>query len=265
MSVNSAIAALPAYKALDAYVKTGDDKKALDETVQKFNDLAKDSESQLEDFLWDTYNAIFAVAKQTPPEKQGPLVDFIQRLRETTVTASDGQSLHLSEGVVWKDLPTFGWVARDLWNFDITDASASKEEKASWDNLAAFLAQLTARASVVEGTADPLDYSTYGLWALRDAFETEHPADADSAAAVRHASLWIRHAGDAFRKLSAEDRDLEAKTGAAGGRFGDRQWKGFNRERWGVWTEGFATAQSSLADEEAKGLAGRAVDIMKSK
>ncbi|KAL0934946.1 uncharacterized protein CTRU02_209537 [Colletotrichum truncatum] len=265
MSVNSAIAALPAYKALDAFVKAGD-KKSLEDTVQKFNDLAKASESELEDFLWDTYNAIFAVAKQTSPEKQEPLADFVQRLRETTVTGSNGQALHLQESVVWKDLPTFGWVARDLWNFDVTDASASKEERASWDNLAAFLAQLTARASIDRTRSDPLDFSMFGLWALRTAFEEEHPAEADTEAAVRQAYLWIQYAGDTLKKLSVDGYKLEERTGIAGTKYEEtKDWKGFNQERWDLWTDEFKTAQTSSSDSKLKDDAAKAVNIMKSK
>ncbi|WYZ43993.1 hypothetical protein EsH8_VII_000429 [Colletotrichum jinshuiense] len=261
MSVNSAIAALPAYKALDSLVKAD---AALDDTVQKFRDLAKAAESEIEDFLWDAYNAVFAVAKTTAPEKQAPLLDFLQRLRETTVTASDGQPLKLSNQVVWKELPTFGWVARDLWNFDALDASASKEEKAAWDNLSAFAAQLTARADLND-PQDPFDFSLYGLWTLRTAFEEEHPADADTAAAVRQAYLWIIYSGDALQKLSAKDREFDGKTAKAGGKFGDREWKGLNDERWGVWADAFAAAQASLSDAEVKSLAGKAAETMKSK
>ncbi|KAK1985876.1 hypothetical protein LZ30DRAFT_778786 [Colletotrichum cereale] len=265
MSVNAVIAALPAYKTLDAFVKSGaTDGKALDDTVHEFNTLAKKSQSEIEDFLWDTYNAIFAVAKQTSPEKQGPLVDFLQRLRETTVTASDGQPLKLSNQVVWKDLPTFGWVARDLWNFDALDASAPKEEKAGWDNLSALAAQLTARADLND-PRDPFDFSLYGLWTLRTAFEEEHPADADVAAAVRQAYLWINYSGDALQKLSAKNRDFDGKSGKAGAKFGDREWKGLNEERWGAWTEAFASAQTSLGDDAVKGLAGKAAESMESK
>ncbi|GKT41590.1 uncharacterized protein ColSpa_01771 [Colletotrichum spaethianum] len=265
MSVNSAIAGLPAYKTLDAFVKSGStDAKALDDTVQEFKKLAKKSESEIEDFLWDTYNAIFAVAKQTSPERQGPLVEFLQRLRETTVTASDGQPLKLSNQVVWKELPTFGWVARDLWNFDALDTSASKEEKASWDNLSAFVAQLIARADLND-PQDPFDFSLYGLWALRTAFEEEHPADADVAAAVKQAFLWINYSGDALQKLSAENRTFQGNSGNAGGKFGDREWKGLNEERWGAWREAFASAQASLGDEEVKGLAAKAAESMKGK
>ncbi|KAF6824603.1 hypothetical protein CMUS01_10181 [Colletotrichum musicola] len=266
MSADSKTDAHPTYQALEALVKSAGDDKAIDDTVQRFSELAKASASELEDFLWETYNGIFDVAGQTAPEKQTPLVDFVQRLRETTVTGSDGQALHISDGVVWKDLPTFGWVARDLWNFDVLDASASKEEKTDQDNKAAFLAQLTARASVTSAQRDdPLDYSMYGLWALREAFEEEHPAGADVVSAVRQAYLWIRYAGDVLRKLSAQDHKLQERTGIAGGKFTSRGWSGFNEERWTAWSEAFAAARTGLADAEAKELAGQAVDIMKSK
>ncbi|KAJ0165065.1 hypothetical protein CTA2_12447 [Colletotrichum tanaceti] len=264
MSVNSVISALPAYKTLSAFVYSGTtDPKALDDTVQEFKDLAKKAETEIEDFLWDTYNAIFAVASQTPAEKQGPLVDFLQRLRETTVTASGGQPLKLSNQVVWKGLPTFGWVARDVWNFDVLDSSASKEDKASWNNLTAFFAQLTARADPAD-PQDPFDFSLYGLWALRTAFEENHAADADVAAAVKQAYLWIKYSGDALQKLSVKTRNFEGKSGQAGAKFVNREWKGLNEERWAAWTEAFASAQSSLTDEEAKGLAGKAAESMKS-
>ncbi|OHE94371.1 hypothetical protein CORC01_10299 [Colletotrichum orchidophilum] len=265
MSVNSAIAALPAYQSLDAFVKTGtNDKKRLNDTVDEFKDLAKKSESEIEDFLWDTYNAIFAVAKQTPPEKQTPLVDFLQRLRETTVTASDGQPLKLSNQVVWKDLPTFGWVARDLWNFDAFDTSASEEEKASWINLSAFAAQLTSRADLTN-SHDPLDFSLFGLWALRTAFEEEQPGDGDSAVAVSIAYQWIDYSGDALRELSSKNRDYEGKSGKAGAKFGDREWKGLNEERWSAWTGAFESAAPQISDAKVKGLAAKAAEKMKSR
>ncbi|KAK2063358.1 hypothetical protein LY76DRAFT_503918 [Colletotrichum caudatum] len=265
MTVNPAIAALPAYKTLDAFVKSAaTDEKALDDTAQQFNTLAKESQSNIDDFLWDTYNAIFAVAKQTPPEKQGPLVHLLQRLRETTVTASDGQPLKLSNQVVWKDLPTFGWVARDLWNFDALDPSASKDEKAAWDNLSVFAAQLTARADL-NNPQDPFDFSLYALWALRTAFEEEHPAGADVAAAVRQAYLWINYSGDALQKLSAKSRDFDAKSGKPGANFADREWKGLNDERWNAWAEAFTSAHASLADDDVKRLAAKAAENMKSK
>ncbi|KAK1994907.1 hypothetical protein LX36DRAFT_583411 [Colletotrichum falcatum] len=265
MSVTPAVAALPAFKTLDALVKSAaaDQEAADDDALQHFNSLAAGAQPEVEDFLWDTYNAVFAVARQTSPEKQGPLVRFLQRLRDTTVTANDGQPLKLGNQVVWKHLPTFGWVARDLWNFDALDPSASKAEKAGWDNLSALAAQLTARADL-DNPQDPFDLSLYGLWALRTAFEQDHPAGADVAAAVRQASLWINYSRDALQKLSAKNRTFDAKSGNPGAKFADRGWKGFNDERWSAWADAFTSAQASLEDDEVKGLAAKAAESMKS-
>ena len=84
--------------------------------VQTFNDQAS-SASSIGDYLWEAFNAVFDVAARTPPEKQGRLLEFADRLRQTTATDANGQPLSYEGGVVWKDMPSFGWVARDLWNF----------------------------------------------------------------------------------------------------------------------------------------------------
>ncbi|KAJ0300192.1 hypothetical protein COL5a_003859 [Colletotrichum fioriniae] len=268
VGVNDAIAALPAYKSLSSFVKTDGttDKKALENTVDEFKDLAKKSESQIEDFLWDTYNAIFAVAKQTPPEKQAPLLDFLQRLRETTVTASDGQPLKLNNQVVWKDLPTFGWVARDLWNFDTTDTSASAEEKASWTNLSAFAAQLTARADLTN-PQDPFDFSLYALWALRDAFEVDFAAASVErhSIATRLAYQWLSYAPDALHDLSLKGRDFDGKSGKPGSKFADREWKGMNEARYGAWADSITSISQTASDEEVRALAKEAAAKLKTK
>ncbi|KAK1475982.1 hypothetical protein CTAM01_15553 [Colletotrichum tamarilloi] len=268
VGVNDAIAALPAYKSLSSFVKTegATDKKALENTVDEFRDLAKKSESQIEDFLWDTYNAIFAVAKQTPPEKQTPLLDFLQRLRETTVTASDGQPLKLNNQVVWKDLPTFGWVARDLWNFDTSDASASAEEKASWTNLSAFAAQLTARADLTN-SQDPFDFSLYALWALREAFEEDFAAASveRNSIATRLAYQWLSYAPDALHDLSVKGRDFDGKSGKPGSKFADREWKGMNEARYGVWADSITSISQTASDEEVRALAKEAAAKLKTK
>ncbi|KAK1704895.1 hypothetical protein CaCOL14_009319 [Colletotrichum acutatum] len=268
VGVNDAIAALPAYKSLGSFIKTDGttDKKALENTVDEFKDLAKKSESQIEDFLWDTYNAIFAVAKQTAPEKQAPLVDFLQRLRETTVTASDGQPLKFNNQVVWKDLPTFGWVARDLWNFDTSDTSASAEEKASWTNLSAFAAQLTARADLTN-PQDPFDFSLYGLWALRAAFEEEDAGSegGKDVIATRIAYQWTNHAVGALHDLSMKKRNFEGKSGKPGSKYADREWKGLNEERYGLWADSITSISQTASDDEARALAKEAAAKMTSK
>ncbi|KAL2151442.1 hypothetical protein VTH82DRAFT_6540 [Thermothelomyces myriococcoides] len=217
--------------------------------VQGFNDQARASASTIGDYLWDAFNAVFKAAGRTPPEHQGPLIDFLVRLRGTTVTDEEGKVLKHEDGQVWTDLPTFGWVARDLWNFEPTEPSATAQDISKWENWTTFLAQLTAR-STGEGS-DPFDFSLYALWALRDALEKEEkegrPA---SKPAVRLASLWVRHAGERLRKLSADSRTLEGNMGSSAGKYSQRGWKGFNEERWKAWTEELKEAQATLGSDE---------------
>jgi hypothetical protein len=90
--------------------------QAIAEAVQKIAaQTTKISASELGDFVWDVYNAVFDVSAQL--QKQSNLVDFLVQLRQTSVSGSDGQQLSYEGGNIWTDLPTFGWVARDLWNF----------------------------------------------------------------------------------------------------------------------------------------------------
>ena len=84
--------------------------------VRTFNDQANAATS-IGDYLWEAFNAVFDVAARTPPENQGRLLEFLDRLRQTTATDANGQPLSYEDGVVWKDMPSFGWLARDLWNF----------------------------------------------------------------------------------------------------------------------------------------------------
>lgn len=130
-----------------------------------------------------------------------------------------------------------------------TEPSATAQDISKWENWTTFLAQLTAR-STGEGS-DPFDFSLYALWALRDALEKEEkegrPA---SKPAVRLASLWVRHAGERLRKLSADSRTLEGNMGSSAGKYSQRGWKGFNEERWKAWTEELKEAQATLGSDE---------------
>jgi len=42
----------------------------------------------------------------------------------------------------------------------------------------------------------------------------------------------------------------------------DKGWKGFSKERWGVWKGGFVTAKSQSASSLTTDLAKAAVDVM---
>jgi len=76
------------------------------------------SAESIADLLWDTWVAVFEVAGQTPVDRQGKLIEFMVELQKVEVTGANGQPVKDENGgVVWTDLPTFGWVARETWNF----------------------------------------------------------------------------------------------------------------------------------------------------
>jgi hypothetical protein len=128
---------------------------------------------------------------------------------------------------------------------DSSDPKTTAEQRTEWENLNAFVAQLTARA---DGGDDPLDFSMFGLWAMREAFEAENGVGSDTA--VRVASLWVSFAGALLRKLSAAGYEFSAKLGVAQGKYADRGWKGFNEERWKAWGDELKIAQARLASDE---------------
>ncbi|KAL2126513.1 hypothetical protein VTI74DRAFT_782 [Chaetomium olivicolor] len=225
--------------------------------VHTFNDQAN-SASSIGDYLWEAFNAVFDVAGRTPSERQGRLLEFLDQLRQTTATDANGQPLSYEGGVVWKDMPSFGWVARDLWNFDVFDPSATAQDHSKWENWTAFLAQLTTLASA-DDPRDPFDFSLFALWDMRTAFEETPPDRADSASAVKHAAVWVRHAGKRLWRLCVDGRTLEGNNGVARGKYANREWRGFNEERWTAWKDELKAAQDK---HRADGVVQEASELM---
>jgi len=132
---------------------------------------------------------------------------------------------------------------------DIHDPEATPEDHQDWDNKTAFLARLTSHANL-SNDEDPLDFSIFGLWALRSAFEENPESSTTTIPAVRNAALWIIYAGDALRKLASEKRDMSGNSGVAGNKFPQKTWKGFDEERWNLWKAGFEAAANSVDEAQ---------------
>jgi len=90
---------------------------ALPNIVQSLSNQVLADESKADDLVWETWNSLFAVVAKTPREEQGRLVNFVDLLRKSPVKNAAGQEVTVEGGALWADLPTFGWVARDLWNW----------------------------------------------------------------------------------------------------------------------------------------------------
>jgi hypothetical protein len=116
---------------------------------------------------------------------------------------------------------------------DNVDDLKESEEQTQWININAFLARLTAEnaESSPEGS---LDFSLYGIWALRDALEGVENIWVPSYKKDT-AKVWIERAGLTMRKLSEQQRQFQGKMAAPGEGYSSKEWKGYNNERWEAW------------------------------
>ncbi|KAL8411238.1 hypothetical protein RB596_000761 [Gaeumannomyces avenae] len=220
------------------------------------------------DVLWDVWSAVFQVAADTPHQSQSDgLVDFMTQLRKTTVSSPGGAAVLADENQkVWDDIPQFGWVARDIWNFSPSDTSATAAQQESFNNQTAFLARLTLRADVERvDKRHPFDYSMYALWSMRDAFEEPSPNQQaqDKTPAIKNAAVWLRYAGARLRDLSMAGSNLPDRTGVAGDLHSDKNWKGFQQDRWAVWKNGFEAAlDEDKIDAETREMIKKGMELV---
>ncbi|KAK3990912.1 hypothetical protein QBC44DRAFT_59236 [Cladorrhinum sp. PSN332] len=208
----------------------------------------------LSDYLGSLFATIFNLIKKTPQENQTHIIGFLQQLQRQSLTRSD---LKFDDKEIWADLPTFGWAARDNFNFDVHDKANSKsEERQEWENIAYFLATLTA----LEPVKPVFDFSLFGLWTLREAFESN---EGDTEEGVKLAAIWVHVAGKRLKGLSKKGKDFDSRLGVAGPKYEEKHadWIGFSEERWGIWKEGFQRAEEWVESEDAQGLVKKALEL----
>ncbi|KAF2134051.1 hypothetical protein P153DRAFT_353260 [Dothidotthia symphoricarpi CBS 119687] len=185
----------------------------------------------LGDHCYYTACSFLEVVALTMPDQQHDLLAFIHQLRATTLTDPVTGEAILYDGVVWRDLPTFGYtIADELGSFSGAEDDCTIEEVQRWENLIAFFAQLDA------STSDPeLDFSnTWALTALTWAFEdpaSTRPTDIT----LRLACLWYIFDAD----------KLWLKTQS-------RQFDNYSLESWNCWKQCLVNWQSAFADPRTR-------------
>jgi len=107
---------------------------------------------------------------------------------------------------------------------------------------------------------DSNDISLYALWALRDTFEEKGPI---ASSAVRLAAPWVLNVAKYLWRHTENETEAPDRCGVPGEKYAEKEWTGFNKERWAVWRDGFVAAQAEVKEEEVKTMAGRAAEIMK--
>jgi hypothetical protein len=140
------------------------------------------------------------------------------------------------------DLPVFGAQMRETWNFDPPAVSPG-----TWANLNAFAAQLTVAG---------IDFSLYGVWALRDALEQD---ERDVSMVLPAAVQWFRCAGPVLASLALNGVAHPQRAdwlGPLGTKAGLTD-PGFTTRRWNFWKsrlEELAAADGESADTAREGL-----------
>ena len=102
------------------------------------------------------------------------------------------------------------------------------------------------------GAPNPFDFSLYGLWTLRSAFESS-TGGGYNPDLVAAAETWITYAGSVLIKLSIQRHEFEGRLGRAGDSCKEN-WTGYCRERLNVW---LGALEAAKEEEEREGRRGR--------
>ncbi|KAH0322126.1 hypothetical protein KCU71_g3609, partial [Aureobasidium melanogenum] len=232
------------YAALKAFL---DDNSSLDETINNFT--SNSNSSSAEDKLLRSWDALGLTASKTPSDSsaQEKLVSFVTALRDCDTKVGDVEG----KSVSWSSFPLFGRQIREHWNYDEKAAQEDDEVAHMWANANAFAARVTATASAFD-SSDPRDFSLYAIWALRAALEDK---DDVPDATVRAAAMWILYAGEVLRKQSKDKRSYEGKVAQAGNKYPNKEWTGFEMDRWRSWNNRFANISEVSPYPEIKDIA----------
>ena len=201
-------------------------------------------EDRIEGLLWPAWEAVIAAADTPDDAVRSRLVGLLTAIKgQGVLVRTGGQECTVWDMRAHVDLPVFGALMRETWNDAPPAMSAG-----SWANLNAFAAQLTAGG---------IDFSLYGIWALREALEDD---DSEISVVLPAAVQWFRCAGPALASLARKgagvlhggaDRlgPLCTQAGLTDG--------GFTTRRWSFWQsrlEEIAAAGGETAGTAREGL-----------
>ncbi|KAJ4340460.1 hypothetical protein N0V87_002444 [Didymella glomerata] len=221
----------------------------LEDAIHQLVDLTHKAalEEEIGNHCWVTACCFLELAARTAPEHQSRLIELLLALRSVVLTDSSTDAplaFEDGEGVIWQDLPTFGYtIADEMGSFDGQEQDYTQEEARKWENLTAFLAQIDANTS---DSPSPLDFSqSWALTAFTWALEGDGSAGGPSELAVRLACIWIVYDAD---KLWSKILDSQAEQSTL--------------ERWNHWRQGLLECQSHFGSGTTPKLIAHALDNM---
>lgn len=253
---------------------------ALSDCVQQFYTTIREDweqsgdEENAEGHLWATWDWMARAAAVTPHEKQGPLVEVVAALKELPSPVHDGKEFTVW-GSPWPELPVFGASMRETWDqgmcfvIDVippirlyvlmTSCFTVDQETSDWVNLNAYAARLSS--------AKVDDFSLYAIWTIRGVFEENGPNELTSSnrpspKELEAAAIWFRYAGELLHTRKKDRETFSERVAIPGKSLEDKDWRGFNEERWGVWLERFRLVVAQDIPDETKQLLTEAIQIM---
>ncbi|CAD0106161.1 unnamed protein product [Aureobasidium uvarum] len=271
MDISPKITECEEYKILSSHLANPE---KTDATLDQLTTCAKSSLSndKLESHLRELWTSILHLSSQQShtSKEQDSLVKLLQALitDAPSLKNTNNKEVEVDGSKVWQGLPLFGQQARECWNFP-NDKEVDTKTREAWINVNAFVARLTAAAVNEHGGERPgynaLDYSLYGIWSLRSALEEETenlPGKTTIDASIGAAAAWILYAGRTLKGLSDSDKTYSGKVAKPGFKCKDQDWRGYNKDRWQLWTKELAESKNLVQDDGIQDLVKQALETM---
>ncbi|QQK47984.1 hypothetical protein Pdw03_5619 [Penicillium digitatum] len=189
-----------------------------------------------------TFIAILELAMQIDTTQYGPLIKFLAELKlYNAVDSSTGLVLKTQDGSrVWSHLPSLTFWAREIWN----EHECGRRTHLCDPVTQAADVEYDSPLQVWIG--DAMDESHIGLCGLRQVFEEGIPSkQLVSTAGLLGVCYWLICAGDRLWENVLNGCKYNKYDGRPGEMYSNRGWKGFERDRWEIWVQGFRDTKAT--------------------
>jgi len=131
----------PQYQLLSAYAHdngTANPQSTLDAFCEPIENRYREettNPSDIEELLWPAWQCLIACAAATPHNSKGQqkLVELVLGVQQRpALEKRGGEVCRVQDGVVWRDLPIFGWQMREAWNAGEWFCSLLPSEAVFW-------------------------------------------------------------------------------------------------------------------------------------
>ncbi|KAA8647173.1 hypothetical protein EYZ11_003851 [Aspergillus tanneri] len=183
-------------------------------------------DNDLEEFLWQTWDAFISVARQVPHDHpfQDRMVDLVEAL---TLLPPLNVEIWQTNTRLWTDLPLLGPSMREAWiSPEPTEGHPTNQMAQEWINLNAFAARLLK--------VDAVSWTVFGIWELREALE--EPSEISRLECnVPAAAEWIRLSGELLYRqaIHGTEGKEEIPSVATGSLYNGKNTMCL--ERWKFW------------------------------